>query len=157
MQVCKYAKWTGCTDCDHPFYGQCKKFLQIHTRWLMRNVLKDKRDAFEYTKVKNTERYDALYSRNVNIAKSVALQFAVEKNSEVVAYSTAAAMDLVVNNTDDITAGVYYLHVTKAVGAADAIIGMIESFVDIAVRNGAKVAIYVDKTCPYQLKYTKAE
>lgn len=157
MQVCKYAKWTGCSDCDHPFYAQCKKFLQVHARWLMRNVLKDKKDAFEYKKVKNIGRNDVLVSRDANLAKSAALQFALQKNAEVTAYTTAGAMDLCVNNTDEINAPVSYLVVTKATGASEAIIGMIESFCDIAVRNGGKVAVYVSKMCPYELKYPKAE
>lgn len=156
MQVCRYAKWTGCEDCDHPFYNQCKKFLKIHARYLMRNVLKEKSDAFEYKDVKDVEKHNVLWSRNPDIAKSVALRFALDKNAEVTAYTSNVAMDLVVRK-EEMNAPVVYLHVTKAVGDADAIIGMIESFVDITVSNGGKVAVYIDKMCPYKLKYPKAE
>jgi len=122
----------------------------------MRNVLKEKSDAFEYKDVKDVEKHNVLWSRNPDIAKSVALRFALDKNAEVTAYTSNVAMDLVVRK-EEMNAPVVYLHVTKAVGDADAIIGMIESFVDITVSNGGKVAVYIDKMCPYKLKYPKAE
>jgi len=157
MQVCRYAKVTNCEDCEYPFYNQCKKFLQIHARYLMRNVLKEKTEAFKYTPVKDAQKHDVLQTRNADKAKSIALQFALEKNVEVTPYSNSMAMDLAVNKTEEITSPVVYLHVTKSVGDDAAIIGMLESFVDITIRNGGKVAIYIDKLCTYKLKYPKAE
>ena len=157
MQVCEYAKYTKCTDCEHPFHNQCKKFLQIHAKYLMRNILKNKGEAFTFTPIKDTSKYDVLYSKNADIAKSAVLQFALEKNKDVVPMTASVAMDLSVNKTDEIEGDVVYLYVTKRVGDDDAIKQMIESFVDITVKNGGKVSICIDKCCPYKFKYSKAE
>ena len=157
MQTCEYAKYTKCTDCEHPYHNQCKKFLQVHAKYLMRNILKYKDEAFTYIPIKDTNKNDVLYSKKADLAKSVALQFALEKNKEVVPMTASVAMDLSVNKTEEIEGDVVYLTVTKRVGDDDAIMQMIESFVDITVKNGGKVAIYVDKLCPYKFKYNKAE
>lgn len=153
MQTCKYANVTGCVDCDSPFYNQCKKFRQVHARFLMKKLLKTKEDAFKYTPIKGTEKHNVLQTRKVDVAKSVALQFAIEKNSEVEPITSNVAMDMVCNHSDEITMQVVYLYVTKAVGDSSAIIGMIESFVDIATHNGGKVVICIDKGCNYNFKY----
>ena len=155
MQLCKYSKQTGCTECQYTFYSQCKKFWQVHARFLLRNILREKSDAFKYTPIKNTEKHNVLCSRKMDLAKSVALQFAMEKNSEVVPYTTATVLDLVVHATEEINSPVSYLTITKATGANDVIMSMIQSFVDIAVKNGGKVAICIDKNCPYEFKYPK--
>lgn len=157
MQVCEYAKYTKCTDCEHPYHNQCKKFLQIHAKYLMRNILKNKEEAFTFTPIKDTDKNDVLYSKKADLAKSAALQFALEKNKEVVPMTTSVAMDLSVNKTDEIDGDVVYLTVTNRVGDSNAIIQMIESFVDITVKNGGKVAIYIDKLCLYKFKYNQAE
>jgi len=157
MQTCEYAKYTKCTDCEHPYHNQCKKFLQIHAKYLMRNILKNRMEAFTYVPIKDTNKYDVLYTKNKDVAKSVALQFALEKNKEVVPMTASVAMDLSVNKTEEIEGDVVYLTVTMRVGNDDAIVQMIESFVDITVKNGGKVAIYVDKLCTYKFKYNKAE
>ena len=156
-QLCQYAKQAGCTECQHLFYSQCKKFWQLHARYLLRHILREKTDAFKYTPVKNAEKHNVLYSRNKDIAKSVAMQFAIEKNAEVIPYTTNTALNLVVNAVDEINASVSYITVTKAIGESEKIINMLENFVDTAVHNGGKVAIYIDKMCPYKLKYPKAD
>lgn len=156
MQLCKYAKQTGCTDCEYLFYSQCKRFWQIHARFLLRNILREPTDAFKYTPVKNAERHNVLVSRKMDVAKSVALQYAIEKNAEITPYTTATVLDLAVNATDEINAPVSYLTITKANGDVATIINMIESFVDIAVKNGGKVSIYLDNKCNYNFKYPKA-
>lgn len=155
MQLCKYSKQTGCTECQYTFYSQCKKFWQVHARFLLRNILREKSDAFKYTPIKNTEKHNVLCCRKMDLAKSAALQFAMEKNSEVVPYTTATALDLVVHATEEINSPVSYLYVTQATGAKDVIMSMIQSFVEIAVKNGGKVAIYIDKSCQYEFKYPK--
>ena len=155
MQPCKYAKWTKCEKCDIPFHNQCKKFLKIHAMWLMRDILKDKSEAFKYTPVKGVEFYNVVYSRKPDVAKSVALQFALQKNVEISYYTSNVAMDMVSKKVD-IEDKMVYLYVKKAAGDDDKIIGMIESFCDWVVKNnGGKVSIYIDKYCPYELKYKK--
>lgn len=156
MNLCKYAKVTGCTECTIPFHCQCKKFLQIHARWLMRKLLKDKNEAFKYEPVKDAEMYDVICTKNSDKAKSVALQFALQKNEEVIPFTSNVAMDLVTRKMD-IEACVVYLHVTQAVGEPKAIEGMLESFIDWVVKDGGKVAVFMDNVGGYSLKYKSLE
>lgn len=157
MQLCQYAKQAGCTECKYLFYSQCKRFWQIHARFLMRNILREKSDAFTYTPVKNAERHKVLYSRKKDVAKSVAMQFAIEKNAEVIPYTTNTALNLVVNAVEEINAPVSFITVTQAIGEPDKIINMLENFIDTAVHNGGKVAVFVDPSCKYKFKYPKAD
>lgn len=156
MNPCKYVKVTGCTECTIPFHCQCKKFLQVHAKWLMRKLLKDKNEAFKYEPVKDAERYSVICTQNSDKAKSVALQFALQKNEEVIPFTSSVAMDMVTRKMD-IEASVVYLHVTQAVGEQKTIIGMLESFIDWVVKDGGKVAVFMDKVGSYNLKYKSLE
>ena len=122
----------------------------------MRNILREKSDAFKYTPVKNTEHHNVLYSRKKDIAKSVAMQFAFEKNAEVTPYTTNTALNLVVNAVEEINSPVSFITVTKAIGESEKIINMLENFIDTSVHNGGKVAVFIDPNCPYKLKYPQA-
>lgn len=156
MQPCNYVKVTKCKVCEIPFHNQCKKFLQVHARWLLRKLLKDKAEAFKFTPIKGAEYYDVVYSRLPDVAKSLALQFALQKNEEITPFTSSVAMDLITRKMD-IEAKVVYLHVKKAVGDKDTIVGMLESFCDWVVKDGGKVAIFLDECQAYNLKYKNVE
>ena len=158
MQPCDYAKkgFIQCDLCEIPFHNQCKKFLQVHARWLARKLLKNKAEAFKFTPIKNVEYYSVVYSRKADIAKSVALQFALQKNDEIVPYTSSVAMDMVTRKME-IDANVVYLHVKKAVGDKDSIVGMIESFCDWVEKDGGKVSVFLDDCAAYTLKYKCVE
>lgn len=152
MQPCNYVNVTKCEKCEIPFHNQCKKFLQVHARWLLRKLLKDKAEAFKFTPVEGVEKYNVVFSRVANVAKSAALQFALQKNEEITPFTSSVAMDMVTRKME-IEANMVYLHVKMAVGDKDTIVGMIESFCDWVEKDGGKVAVFLDNCQAYNLKY----
>ena len=157
-QLCQYHKQAGCEECKYLFYSQCKKFWQIHARFLMRNILREKTDAFKYTPVKDAEKHKVMWCTEKDVAKSIALQFAIEKNAEVIPYTTNTALNLIVNAVEEVNASVAFVTVTKAIGESDKIINLLENFTDTTVHNGGKVVLYIDPNCQYKFtKYPKAQ
>lgn len=156
MQPCKYVGFTKCEKCEIPFHNQCKKFLQVHAKWLLNKLLKDKAEAFKFTPVKDAERYNVICSRVADVAKSIALQFALQKNEPVIPITSNVAMDMIMRKTE-IEPSVVYLHVKMAVGEVASIVGMLESFCDWVEKDGGKVAVFLDNCSAYTLKYKSAE
>lgn len=124
----------------------------------MRNILREKTDAFKYTPVKDAEKHKVMWCTKKDVAKSIALQFAIEKNAEVIPYTTNTALNLIVNAVEEVNASVAFVTVTKAIGESDKIINLLENFTDTTVHNGGKVVLYIDPNCQYKFtKYPKAQ
>lgn len=141
-QLCQYAKQAGCKECQFLFYSQCKKFWQVHARFLMRNILRERTEAFKYTPVKNTEKHKVICSKKKDVAKSIAMQFAIEKNAEVIPFTTNTALNLIVNAVEEVNSPVVFLTASKAIGEDEKIVNLLENFIDTTVHNGGKVVVY---------------
>lgn len=149
LQPCIYAIKLNCKCCDVAYFKACKKFLKAHYAFLSRNLHK-----FTYHKI--NLKSNVVWSRDENLAKSAALQYAIKCNSEVKVLTLSQVISLTVSNTD-VEGKVYFIEYrTKMSGEVDKLTGVLSSFVDKATFNGACVVIFISPSIPFSLSnYSK--
>ena len=149
MQKCNYSVYTNCEVCDKVFYKQCDKFIKYHIASLTKAI-----QPFKYNKFKLTD--PVVWSKDKNIAKSCALQYALKKNAKVNKYTLSQVMAMCLSNEIPDIAVCYIECTDKLQGDIEKITSVINSFIDRAQLDGAYVAIYVAPNVTLTLNnYTK--
>ena len=144
MQPCKYVNITKCESCDAIFYAKCKKFVKVHTEFLVRRIT-----PFKFSK--QSLGASVVWSKDMNKSKSAALQFAVSKNSEVMKLSLNQVISLTISN-EEIDGKVFYIEcASKIQGDLEKVLGVLSSFVDKVMYSGACVSIYVAPSLPLSI------
>lgn len=135
MTPCKYSKVQKCKSCSVVFYNTCKKFLVAHAAELSQNIR-----PFKFTRQKF---HKVAYSRDMNAAKSLALEAAIKVNSVVKKLSLSQVISLTISN-EEIDGRVFYIECKqKVAGDPDKVMNVLQSFIDKIEYEGGCVFIYV--------------
>lgn len=146
---CKYQKVLGCSECVHPFHRECKKFLVARAKEISVEL-----NPFIYTsKVKVTHR--VMWSRDENKAKSIALKYALKRNTKIRKYTLAQVISLALSNEPVESDVVYIEYSSKLAGDVDKLKGVLTSFVDSVMLRGGCVSLYVAPSLVFNVDYDK--
>lgn len=150
MQPCKYIETTKCKECTAVYYNSCKKFVAVHTAYLVRAIRPFKSVA------SITSHKQPVWSKDINKAKTVVLKNTLLLNHEVKKLSISQVLTIAISN-QEIEGDNFYIECTqRPFGDPEKVKGVLTSFIDDLLLRGARVVVFVGGNMQnFTLEYTK--
>lgn len=140
MLGCKYKASFKCENCKYTLYRECKKFIVAHAKEVSQPL-----QPFVFSS-KYKPKGSVMWSKDVNRAKSLALQCAIKTHKHLKRYSLSQIISLALQG-EYVEDNVVYIDCsTKVNGDIEKLKGVVVSFIEASLLNNAIFVIYVAPT-----------
>lgn len=146
MDLCKFAKYTKCTECNTLLHKECKKFTVARAKMLCKDILPFKLNQ----EVRPKD--NMCWGRDISRVKSACFKYANRCGQSIKKLTINQVLSVVLSG-DEVDGRVFFIdYSTKAQGDAEKIKGVLQSFIDQQLLRGNYIALYVGVgvTCQFE-------